>query len=352
MSESHLFDEALVLISRSIIHEINNALMGIGGRAELISGDLEKDSPLARHLKGIEEYVDRASALISQLQRCFRKDASLCENVPADIDEVVRKCIRILDRAGKGIKIDFTPGVNLRPVCADSVAALKVFLVVLIDIARLIPHGSVIKIMTANFASNGKIDTALKYRHVGALLSGVSFAESVIEGARKATEYIKGFIVEGAGLSEGVASFSLVFPAWEGLFQQGSGAGTEGSKRGKTILLVEDEDMLREVGAGMIRRLGYEVREVGSGREAVEIFELEHDRLDLVLVDLMMEGMDGIETADRIRSIDPKVPIVLSSGYRNGIEAIVMTRLGCRVLKKPFSLGDLGACLKEALGQA
>jgi len=110
--------------------------------------------------------------------------------------------------------------------------------------------------------------------------------------------------------------------------------------------------MVREVGAGMIKRLGYDVLTAGSGREAVEVFELEHDRLDLVLVDVMMEGMDGIETAERMRSIDPEVPLVLSSGYRDGVDTRAMKRLGCRLLQKPFSMDELGVCIREALGEA
>jgi len=146
---SGIFDEALMLIARSITHELNNALMGIGGRAELIRGDLEKDSPFERHLKGIEDYVDRSSILVLQLRRCWRQDPGLSETEPADINDIVKRCIRILERTDRGIKIDFAPGSDLMTVCADPFAILKVLLAVSLDIACLVPRGSCVRIETA-----------------------------------------------------------------------------------------------------------------------------------------------------------------------------------------------------------
>lgn len=347
---SGIFDEALMLIARSITHELNNALMGIGGRAELIRGDLEKDSPFERHLKGIEDYVDRSSILVLQLRRCWRQDPGLSETEPADINDIVKRCIRILERTDRGIKIDFAPGSDLMTVCADPFAILKVLLAVSLDIACLVPRGSCVRIETAYLDPKSISGGADQY--VGVFFQGVCLQERVIDEIREGAGETKGIVFQALLSDQGVESFVVAFPSRQGFFQTEGMVSFHQSHRGKTLLVVDDEDMVREVGAGMIKRLGYDVLTAGSGREAVEVFELEHDRLDLVLVDVMMEGMDGIETAERMRSIDPEVPLVLSSGYRDGVDTRAMKRLGCRLLQKPFSMDELGVCIREALGEA
>lgn len=323
--------------------------MGIGGRAELIRGDLEKDSPFERHLKGIEEYVDRSSVLVSQLRRCWRQDLGMSETEPADINDIMKRCIRILQRTDRGIEIDFSPGSDLMTVGADPFVILKVLLAVSLHIASLVPRGSCVRIETA--CLDPKFVSGCADRYIGVFFQGICLEERVIERFRKGAGETKGIIFQALSSDKAVGSFVVAFPPREGFSRTKNMLSLDHSGKGK-ILIVEDENMVREVGAGMIKRLGYDVLTAGSGREAVEIFELEHDRLDLVLVDVMMEGMDGIETAERLRSIDPEVPLVLSSGYKDGVDARVMKRLGCRLLQKPFSIDELGACIQETLGEA
>ena len=105
-------------------------------------------------------------------------------------------------------------------------------------------------------------------------------------------------------------------------------------------------------GEQMIRALGYEVLTASGGKAAVSLFEAEKERIDLVILDMIMPEMSGEETFQRIKTLGPKVPVLLSSGYSVDGKAQEILDLGCRgFLQKPFSLQSLSAKIEDVMGK-
>lgn len=125
---------------------------------------------------------------------------------------------------------------------------------------------------------------------------------------------------------------------------------TELQGRG-TILLVDDEDMIWDVIADMLQRLGYTLVLAGNGLEAVEIYESNPGKIDLVILDMIMPEMDGHKAFFRLKEIDPKVKVLLSSGYVSEENVSSVLDAGAAgFLKKPYRMVDLAKKLRELLG--
>jgi CheY-like chemotaxis protein len=118
----------------------------------------------------------------------------------------------------------------------------------------------------------------------------------------------------------------------------------------ETVLLVDDEAMIIDVGRGLLDELGYTVMAAGSGPEALEVYRQNSGRIDIVIMDMIMPGLGGGETFDRLKRINPNVKVLLSSGYSiNGQASKIMER-GCDgFIQKPFTLMQLSVKIREIL---
>ena len=132
-----------------------------------------------------------------------------------------------------------------------------------------------------------------------------------------------------------------------GEFETGSGASAAGSK---TFLLIDDEPMVTDVCELMLKELGYRVLKAYSGPEAIEIFEANRDQIDLIISDFNMPGMNGQEVVDKVRTIDQRAKVLLSSG---GVsvphEEDALARGFNGFLQKPYSLATLSDKIAEIL---
>jgi CheY-like chemotaxis protein len=121
--------------------------------------------------------------------------------------------------------------------------------------------------------------------------------------------------------------------------------------RGKeTVLLVDDVDMILEVGEEILETLGYDVLVAGSGKEAIEIYKNHRVKVDLIILDIVMPGMDGAETYARLQEINPHIKVLLSSGYSVDGQATEMLERGCSgFIQKPFNIEKLSRKVREIL---
>jgi two-component system, cell cycle sensor histidine kinase and response regulator CckA len=118
----------------------------------------------------------------------------------------------------------------------------------------------------------------------------------------------------------------------------------------ETVLFVDDEETVLEVGSKMLKHLGYSVHGARGGQEALDIYENNKNRIDLVVLDMIMPGMGGSDTYDRLKEINPTVKVLLSSGYSRDGQAEDILRRGCDgFLQKPFDMIELSRKLKEVL---
>lgn len=117
-----------------------------------------------------------------------------------------------------------------------------------------------------------------------------------------------------------------------------------------TILLVDDEEMVLNLGTAIVKMLGYDVLEAKNGGEAVEIYRENKDTVDMVILDMAMPDMNGGEAYDRMKEIDPEVKVLLTSGYGIEGQATEIMKQGCSgFIQKPFSIDNLSGKIKEVL---
>jgi two-component system, cell cycle sensor histidine kinase and response regulator CckA len=119
---------------------------------------------------------------------------------------------------------------------------------------------------------------------------------------------------------------------------------------GGNILLVDDETMVSEVGSEILHTLGYKVQVARSGPEALDIYQMNQNEIDLIILDMIMPGMSGDEMFDRFKQINPKVKILLSSGYSIDGQASAIMARGCDgFIQKPYSMSVLSKKIGEVL---
>jgi CheY-like chemotaxis protein len=117
-----------------------------------------------------------------------------------------------------------------------------------------------------------------------------------------------------------------------------------------TILLIDDEQMILDVGIELLEELGYTVVSAMSGQEAIDIFEKDRNQIDLIIMDMIMPGMGGGETFDRLKEIDPDIKVLLSSGYSINGQATNILRRGCDgFIQKPFNMNQLAEKVQNIL---
>jgi CheY-like chemotaxis protein len=157
--------------------------------------------------------------------------------------------------------------------------------------------------------------------------------------------FINVFSKKGQG-----TKFEIYLPASGKAVPPAKKASEKFVKGRETVLLVDDEDMIIDVGTRMLKKLGYQVFIARDGKEAVEIFKKHPQEIDLVVLDMIMPKMGGGETYDRIKKIKPDVKVLLSSGFSINGQASEILNRGCNgFIQKPFNLQNLSQNLRAIL---
>ena len=117
-----------------------------------------------------------------------------------------------------------------------------------------------------------------------------------------------------------------------------------------TLLIVDDEKLVLDVGVSMLEKLGYTVLKAHNGTEAVDIFQANHDKIRMVILDIIMPDMGGGAVYDKIKPINPDVKVLLSSGYSVDGQAIELLERGCDgFMQKPFTMEELSRKITQIL---
>jgi two-component system cell cycle sensor histidine kinase/response regulator CckA len=146
------------------------------------------------------------------------------------------------------------------------------------------------------------------------------------------------------------STFRVFLPASVPVETYAPQATLPGREAGKTLMLVEDEDMVAIISDQMLTRLGHTVFVARSGPDALSIFQEHREKIDLVILDMIMPGMSGAETFERLKAIDPKVTVLLSSGYAlNDAAEDILRRGGRGFIQKPFTIEQLSQKIREVL---
>ena len=369
--------EALGTLAGGIAHDFNNLLMGIQGRTSLMLLDTDSSHPYLEHLQGIENYVKSAADLTKQLLGFA--GGGKYEVKPTDFNEIIERTSSMFGRTKKEITIHRKYQKDVWIVEVDQSQIDQVLLNLYVNAWQAMPGGGDLYIETENvtFDENSVKPFAIEpgnYVRISITDTGVGMDEATQKrifepffttkemgrGMGLGLASVYGIIKNHGGIinvysKRGQGStFNIYLPASEKkLIEEERKEIPDDLLRGEeTILLVDDEDMIIDVGKQILKRLGYNVLLAQSGKEAVDIYEENKDMIDMVILDMIMPDMDGGEVYDRLKGTNPEIKVLLATGYSIDEQATEILNRGCNgFIQKPFNIEELSHSLREILDQ-
>ena len=369
--------EAIGTLAGGIAHNFNNILMGIQGRASLMMLDKNTSDPDYEHLKGIKEYIKNAVELTRDLLGFAR--GGKYEAKPIDLNALIRHENRMFGHTKKEILIHGKYENNLWTVEVDQGQIKQTLLNLYLNACQAMPGGGDLYIRTENVTLKDKSIKPFeiapgRYVKISVTDTGVGMDDVTREkifdpffttrdagqgsglGLASAYGIIKnhgGFMnvysEKGAG-----TTFNIYLPASEReVAKEGPVPYPQELQYGQgTVILVDDEEIILDVGQGMLENLGYRVLAAGSGQDAVDVYKKQKDEIILVILDMIMPGMGGRETYERLKAINGDVKVLLSSGYSINGQAQTILNRGCSgFIQKPFTMEELSRKVREALDE-
>ncbi len=365
--------ESLGTLAGGIAHDFNNLLMGIQGRASLMRMDLPLGHPCCEHIDGIEEYVRSATSLTRQLLGLAR--GGKYEVKPLDMNTLVKHSSEMFGRTRKEIRIQSRLSDGLPAVEADQGQIEHVLLNIYVNAWQAMPGGGTLSLETSQVILGDRfarlhqaepglyvkilisdtgigIDDAVRHRIFDPFFTTKEKDRGTGLGLASAYGIIRnhgGFITVDSEIGHG-ATFAVFLPASGKEARSIAMEEGEPLKGKETVLLVDDEEMIIEVGRAMLQRLGYVVITARSGKAALDAVRTDGSKIDLVILDLIMPEMDGRATFDRIKAIAPDMAVLLSSGYALDSQAEAVLKSGCNgFLQKPFNIAELSKKIRTIL---
>jgi signal transduction histidine kinase len=365
--------EAIGTLAGGIAHNFNNLLMGIQGRSSLMLMDTTADHPFLEHLHGIEALVQEAAGLTKQLLGYAR--GGKYDPVPTDLNNLVAKNLRMFASTRKEIETTEDYADGLWRVEVDRSQLNQVLLNIFVNAWQAMPEGGQLSVTTANAELDARAAATCgvapgRYAVVSVKDTGRGMSRTTLQrifdpffttqhagrgaglGLASAYGIIRnhsGFIDVESDLGKGTR-FSVFLPATDKAVISHNGIRHRVIKGSETILLVDDEADILEIGRRLMVRLGYQVMTAGSGPEALAIYQAEHAAIDLVVLDMIMPQMGGGEVFDRMREMDPHANVLLASGYSLEGKADKIMARGCNgFIQKPFDISELSVKLRSLL---
>ncbi len=368
--------EAIGTLAGGIAHDFNNLLMGIQGRASLMDLKLGHSDPNREHSEAIEEYVRSATSLTKQLLG-FARGGKYDVN-PIDINDMLVAAAAMFGRTRKAIRIHTKTHSSPLVIEADKRQLEQLLLNLFINAWQAMPGGGKIYLETSYVRLEEVACKSFQlepgcYGKISVTDTGIGMDEATMQRIFDPFFTTKD---KGRGTGLGLASVFGIIKNHGGMITVYSevGHGTtfniylpisdlemhqkkdveEGLMLGsETVLLVDDEKIILDVGKAMLEELGYDVIAVNGGGKAVNEVRQKGDEIDLVILDMIMPGLDGGKAFDRIRKIQPRLPVILSSGYSINGQATEILSRGCNgFIQKPFNIYELSKKIREISDKA
>ncbi|MEI7636909.1 MAG: PAS domain S-box protein [Syntrophus sp. (in: bacteria)] len=365
--------ESIGTLAGGIAHDFNNLLMGIQGYASLMLMDLDAGNPHYEKLKAIEKQVASGADLTRQLLGFAR--GGRYEVKPADINILLAKAAAIFGRTKKEIRMHEKYGENILTVDVDHGQMDQVLLNLFVNAWQAMPGGGDLFLETDNVHLDAAYVASYEIRpgpyvKISVTDTGVGMNEKTRQrifdpffttrkmgrgtGLGLATVYgiVKGhggMVIVDSEPGHGT-TFTIYLPASDKEVEKEKMATGTIVRGSETILIADDEKMVLEVSKAMLESMGYRVYAAGSGQEAIDVYKEKRNEIDLVILDMIMPGISGSESFNRLREINPGIKVLLSSGYSIEGQAKEIMDRGCNgFLQKPFKMDNLSQKVREML---
>ena len=367
--------ESIGTLAGGIAHDFNNLLMGIQGNASVLLLDIEPKDSLYENIKSIERCVQSGANLTKQLLGFARGGKYVVK--PTFLNEVVNRTSSIFGRTRKEVNINTRLAEDIWTVNVDVGQVEQVLLNLYVNAWHAMPKGGDLIIETDNafldedyisskpfkiypgdyvkisVTDNGiGMDTETQKRIFEPFFTTKELGQGTGLGLASAYGIVKnhgGFIncYSEAGIG---TTINIYLPAYMDATSQDLEVVEEIIEGSETILLVDDEEEVIKAGKQMTESLGYNVLSAKNGEEALKVYYHSHDRIDMVILDMIISDISGRDVYDRMKEINPEVKVLLASGYSLNGQAEEILSQGCNgFIQKPFDMASLSQKIRQIL---
>ncbi|MBA4416632.1 MAG: hypothetical protein C0392_01785 [Syntrophus sp. (in: bacteria)] len=366
--------ETVGRLAGGIAHDFNNVLNVILGNAQLAKHLIPAEHRVFTYCTSIEEAVFRAADFVKQLLAFSRRQ--LMEMKVVNLNDALKGFKKMVGRVlGENIDIKVITGHDLSPVKADLTQIDQILLNLVINARDSMPQGGELVIETFNrslYAEYCRFNTDASpgsYAVLSVTDTGVGMSQEMLSkifepffsnkdmGAGLGLAVVYGIVTQHNGFINVYSevgrgtTFKIYIPAVvEETEDEHEITPLEKKASGETILVVEDEEPLRNIAAEVLLTLGYKVITAANGEEAVDIFKERYKEIDCALVDVVMPKMGGREAYDAMKQIQPSIRVLFMTGYSlNGIHTNFILEQDIDAIQKPYSFDALAKKIREIL---
>jgi len=368
--------EAVGTLASGIAHDFNNIMMGILGNASLMLAKIEPDHPHYEKLQNIEKYILNGSELTKQLLGFARGGKYNVKSTA--MRDMVTQSAQMFGRTKKEIRIHTGHLKDTWPVEVDRGQIEQVLLNLFVNAWQAMPGGGDLHLLSEDVELDDSYEMPYKvepgrYVKLSVVDTGVGMDQATQERIFEPFFTTKEM---GRGTGLGLASaygiiknhgghinvysekgrgttFNIYLPASDKAVETEAHKPRMLRKGNETILLVDDEDITVEVGEEILIELGYTVITARNGLEALAAYKENAQKIDMVILDMIMPDMGGGKTYDELKKINPNIRVLLSSGYSISGEASEILARGCNdFIQKPFNMKQLSEKMRGILDAA
>jgi two-component system cell cycle sensor histidine kinase/response regulator CckA len=365
--------ESVGTLAGGIAHDFNNLLMGIQGNVSLLLMDINSKHPHYGRLRNIERQVQSGAGLTSHILGYARKGKY--EVKPVGLNQLVEETSNTFGRTRKEITIHQELAEDLFAIEGDPGQIEQVLLNLYVNAADAMPGGGKLILKTMNTTHKDMKDKVYdpkpgQYILLTVTDTGTGMDKETMErifdpffttkemgggtglGLASAYGIIKGhggYIDVDSKRGEGT-TFNIYLPASEKTIGNAVEAAEQFIKGTGTVLVVDDEDDVLEIGKDLLEAMGYQVLTARDGKRAIEVYRKYQDDIGFVLLDMIMPDMGGSEVYDKMKAVNSNVKVLLSSGYSINSQATQILERGCDgFIQKPFTMKELSQATTQLL---
>jgi len=368
--------EALGTLAGGMAHDFNNLLQAILGYSDILLMKKSSTDPDRKKLEVIQQAALDGADLVSRILAFSRKAETKVR--PIELNEEIRRVDALLRRIlPKMIQIDLVLAEDLSIINANPAQIEQVLLNLGINAQHAMPDGGQLLIETSNVSiSDEYLQTHLgskpgRYVLLTVSDTGVGIEPAVLdrifepffttktngEGTGLGLSMVHGIIIQHGGFIRCYSepgrgtSFKIYFPVADKGLASNLAVTREMAAFGtETVLLVDDDDRIREMGRQMIEMGGYRVIAAGSGEEALEVYSARKEEISLIILDLIMPGMGGGRCLQELLRIDPDARVLVASGYSGNGLVVGEKGKGARgFVSKPYDSKDIFIAIRKVL---